>query len=127
MSALKQPTFHRENSTQISQSPPGTYTPKLQHPTDSNLNSDLGDHVERIQHQMEVGYSHAKCSNSADLPSTQNHQIMDLGGENHAGANIGSDTNKLMRSRFNGLHTKEAEQEHYSFLNEMRVRLNVDS
>jgi hypothetical protein len=33
----------------------------------------------------------------------------------------------MFRSRFNGLHTKEDEEEHYNFLNEMRVRLNVDS
>lgn len=33
----------------------------------------------------------------------------------------------MMKSRFAGLLTKEAEIEHYDFLNEMRVRLNIDT
>jgi hypothetical protein len=32
-----------------------------------------------------------------------------------------------IKSRFNGINTKEKEKEHYTFLNEMRVRLGVDS
>jgi hypothetical protein len=33
----------------------------------------------------------------------------------------------MFRSRFNGLRSKEEEEEHFSFLNQMRQRLNVDS
>lgn len=81
-------------------------------------------HQEDLPLLMEVTYNHSKCSKSADLPNTQNHQMMDHFGGEINGLN---DTNRLMRSRFNGLHTKEAERDHYKFLNEMKIRLNVDS
>ena len=66
-------------------------------------------------------YHHLKQSNSADLPSTQNHQNGDLLSNNE------QTESNILRNRFNGLHTKQEEQEHYVFLNQMRVRLGVDS
>ena len=33
----------------------------------------------------------------------------------------------LISAKFGGLITKEAEKEHYDFLNELRITLNVDS
>jgi hypothetical protein len=46
----------------------------------------------------------------------------------HNGATLNEiSLNHTMRTRFNGIRTNEAEKEHYTFLNEMRQRLGVDS
>lgn len=36
-------------------------------------------------------------------------------------------TSLSIKSKFNGINTKEKEKEHFYFLNEMRIRLGVDS
>lgn len=84
------------------------------------------NYLEEGNLQMDGSCHHAKHSNSADLPSTPNHHCGDLT-SCHDIDQIQTSESNMFRSRFNGLHTKEAEQEHYTFLNEMRVRLGVDS
>ena len=72
-----------------------------------------------------------KYSNSAGLPSTQNQNratVQNLNIESEIGAQIlDLRTNLFSTKKFAGLSTKQAEKEHYCFLNEMRDRLNIDS
>ena len=78
---------------------------------------------------MEMGDTmhHHKYSNSAGLPSTQNQNgVTTQMHEAHLGGQI-SDSNLFATRKFAGLQTKQAEKEHYCFLNEMRDRLNIDS
>jgi hypothetical protein len=71
-------------------------------------------------------FEYKQQSNSAEVLPAPNHQNGDMHGRDQLEHFPVSDSN-IFRSRFNGLHTKEDEEEHYNFLNEMRVRLNVDS
>lgn len=76
--------------------------------------------------QMEMSYKQGKCSNSADLPSSQNHKGTSFGDfQNQCMSGINNSLS--IKSKFNGIKTKEKEKEHFTFLNEMRVRLGVDS
>lgn len=93
---------------------------------------DIAANATTLHMQMEIQSTdnqNHKYSNSAGLPSTQNQnrgQPQNLNMDSEIGAQI-LDTNLFSTKKFAGLQTKQAEKEHYCFLNEMRDRLNIDS
>jgi hypothetical protein len=69
--------------------------------------SDMSD-SDNTHPKIDEGYTQEKHSNSADLPGTHNHQMGELVAFDVPGQVQTSDSN-ILRSKFNGFQTKEAE------------------